>query len=92
LSLAPNNPLKIWIIKAKCFVISKQRKMKEFVRLIHSYGSGGDRGGGEGVVGIGSCAVVVEFGDGDFGIPHMCDSVVLTNLRLGLLGSHIAAF
>ena len=24
-----------------------------------------------------------------FGIPHICDSVVLTTLRLGLLGSHI---
>jgi hypothetical protein len=85
--------LKIWISKAKSFVISKQRKKKEFVRLIHSYGSGGDYGGGgEGVVGVGSCAVVVEFGDADFGRPHMCDSVVLTNLRLGLLGSHIAAF
>jgi hypothetical protein len=23
-----------------------------------------------------------------FGIPHICDSVVLTTLRLGLLGSH----
>ena len=34
--------------------------------------------------------------DGDgftvFGIPHICDSVVLTTLRLGLLGSHILAF
>ena len=27
-----------------------------------------------------------------FGIPHICDSVVLTTLRLGLLGSHIFAF
>jgi hypothetical protein len=26
-----------------------------------------------------------------FGIPHILDSVVLTTLRLGLLGSHIAA-
>jgi hypothetical protein len=26
-----------------------------------------------------------------FGIPHICDSVVLTTLRLGLLGSHIFA-
>ncbi|MFL6342849.1 MAG: hypothetical protein ACJ72U_15055 [Nitrososphaeraceae archaeon] len=27
-----------------------------------------------------------------FGIPHICDSVVLTTLRLGLLGSHIFCF
>lgn len=26
-----------------------------------------------------------------FGMPHILDSVVLTTLRLGLLGSHIAA-
>ena len=26
-----------------------------------------------------------------FGMPHICDSVVLTALRLGLLGSHIFA-
>jgi hypothetical protein len=26
-----------------------------------------------------------------FGIPHICDSVVLTTSRLGLLGSHIFA-
>jgi hypothetical protein len=26
-----------------------------------------------------------------FGIPHICDSVVLTTLRLGLLGLHIFA-
>jgi hypothetical protein len=39
---------------------------------------------------VGNCAVAVEFGDGDFGRPHMCDSVVLTKASFGLLGSHIA--
>ena len=35
---------------------------------------------------------VVEFtviAKGIFGMPHTCDSVVLTNLSFGLLGSHI---
>jgi hypothetical protein len=35
---------------------------------------------------------VVEFvviAKGVFGMPHTCDSVVLTNLSFGLLGSHI---
>jgi hypothetical protein len=50
-------------------------------------------GGGGGVVGVGnSVELVVEFDGIDFGRPHMCDSVVLTNLRLGLLGLHITAF
>ena len=40
------------------------------------------------VVGV-AAAVVVSFTD--FGIPHICDSVVLTTLRLGLAGSHILA-
>jgi hypothetical protein len=50
-------------------------------------------GGGGGVVGVGSSVeLVVEFDGIDFGRPHICDSVGLTNLRLGLLGLDIAAF
>ena len=45
-----------------------------------------------GVIGFGEEGVgVVEFtviAKGVFGIPHICDSVVLTNLSFGLLGSH----
>jgi hypothetical protein len=41
--------------------------------------------GGIEVVGVG--VVVVTFFI-VFGIPHRCDSVVLTNLSFGLLGSH----
>jgi hypothetical protein len=48
----------------------------------------GDEGVGEvGVVGV----VVVTFFI-VFGIPHIFDSVVLTNLSFGLLGSHISDF
>jgi hypothetical protein len=50
----------------------------------------GDEGGviGFGVdVRVGVGAVVVMFFI-VFGIPHICDSVVLTNLSFGLLGSH----
>ena len=43
----------------------------------------GDEGVGDGVVGV----VVVTFFI-VFGMPHICDSVVLTNLSFGLLGSH----
>jgi hypothetical protein len=57
--------------------------------LIHSHGAAGDRDR-EAVVGVGNCLVAVELGDGDFGRPHMCDSVVLTKASFGLLGSHIA--
>jgi hypothetical protein len=54
----------------------------------------GDEGGvigfgDEGVVGVG--VVVVTFFI-VFGIPHIFDSVVLTNLSFGLLGSHIFDF
>ena len=48
----------------------------------------GDKGVGVGVVGI---IVVVTFFI-VFGIPHIFDSVVLTNLSFGLLGSHISDF
>ena len=47
----------------------------------------GDEGVGVGVVGV----VVVTFFI-VFGIPHIFDSVVLTNLSFGLLGSHISDF
>jgi hypothetical protein len=47
----------------------------------------GDEGVGVGVVGV----VVVTFFI-VFGIPHIFDSVVLTNLSFGLLGSHIFDF
>jgi hypothetical protein len=53
------------------------------------FGDEGDIGfgvaGGIEVVGVG--VVVVTFFI-VFGIPHRCDSVVLTNLSFGLLGSH----
>ncbi len=60
-----------------------------------------------GVIGFGDEGVVGVIGFGDegvgggvvvvtffivFGIPHMFDSVVLTNLSFGLLGSHIFDF
>jgi hypothetical protein len=49
-----------------------------------------------GVIGFGEEGVgVVEFtviAKGVFGIPHICDSVVLTKASFGLLGSHIFAF
>ena len=48
----------------------------------------GDEGVGDGVVGV---VVVVTFFI-VFGIPHIFDSVVLTNLSFGLLGSHISDF
>ena len=54
----------------------------------------GDEGGviGFGVdVRVGVGVVVVMFFI-VFGIPHICDSVVLTNLSFGLLGSHIFDF
>jgi hypothetical protein len=44
-------------------------------------------GGIEAVVGVGVVVAVVTFFI-VFGIPHICDSVVLTNLSFGLLGSH----
>jgi hypothetical protein len=44
----------------------------------------------EGVAGVGNWAVAVELGDGNFGSPHMYDSVVLTKASFGLVGSHIA--
>jgi hypothetical protein len=40
---------------------------------------------------VGGVADDNEGGFTVFGIPHICDSVVLTTLRLGLLGSHILA-
>ena len=49
----------------------------------------------EGVNDLDGVAVgVVEFVwfVGVFGIPHISDSVELTNLSLGLLGAHMAAF
>jgi hypothetical protein len=49
----------------------------------------GDEGGGIEVVGVG--VVVVTFFI-VFGIPQIYDSVVLTNLSFGLLGSHIFDF
>jgi hypothetical protein len=59
-----------------------------------------------GVIGIGDEGGVIGFGDEAvggvgvvvvtffivFGIPHIFDSVVLTNLSFGLLGSHIFDF
>ena len=42
--------------------------------------------------GIGSCGVGVVTFFIVFGIPHIFDSVVLTNLSFGLLGSHIFDF
>jgi len=50
-------------------------------------GFGVDEGVDVGVVGV----VVVAFFI-DFGRPHIFDSVVLTNLSFGLLGSHIFDF
>ena len=40
---------------------------------------------------VGGVAVDNEGGFSVFGMPHIFDSVVLTTLRLGLLGSHIFA-
>src|SRR5919198_2620397 len=48
-------------------------------------------GGGVSVPVVLFAAGVVVF-VGVFGIPHIRDSVVLTKLSFGLLGSHIAAF
>ena len=50
-------------------------------------GGGGIEDAGVGVVVVVVAVVVVTFFV-VFGIPHICDSVVLTNLSFGLLGSH----
>jgi len=54
----------------------------------------GDEGGviGFGDEGVGVVGVVVVTFFIVFGIPHIFDSVVLTNLSFGLLGSHIFDF
>jgi hypothetical protein len=54
----------------------------------------GDEGGviGFGDEGVGGVGVVVVTFFIVFGIPHIFDSVVLTNLSFGLLGSHIFDF
>jgi hypothetical protein len=54
----------------------------------------GDEGGviGFGDEGVGGVGVVVVAFFIVFGIPHIFDSVVLTNLSFGLLGSHIFDF
>jgi hypothetical protein len=48
-------------------------------------------GGGDDTADVDGVAAGNEGGFTVFGIPHICDSVVLTTLRLGLLGSHIFA-
>ena len=48
------------------------------------------RGIDDDTIDVGGVAVVVFFIV--LGIPHICDSVVLTTFRLGLLGSHNFAF
>ena len=50
-------------------------------------GGGGIEDAGVGVVVVVVAVSVVTFFV-VFGIPHICDSVVLTNLSFGLLGSH----
>ncbi len=56
-------------------------------------GGVGDEGvGGVGDEGVGGVGVGVVTFFIVFGIPHIFDSVVLTNLSFGLLGSHIFDF